>query len=167
MAAGGRCTPAAWEAPRLRPTAAAEAAADEVVRRVRPTEASERRRAEVVDYARSLVGAALGCEVRPVLSSPLAVLLLFVRFSSPLSASGLGVFVGRVGQFVVDVAWPDSTIDFLVVSYASDPGTSRDSRCCCFFPTICNSNFFAGYSLAVSFWPQFLYLLGFDRFPWI
>jgi hypothetical protein len=33
---------------------------------VRPTEASERRRAEVVDYARRLVGAALGCEVRTV-----------------------------------------------------------------------------------------------------
>lgn len=44
--------------------AVAGAAADEVVRRVRPTEASERRRAEVVDYARRLVGSAIGCEVR-------------------------------------------------------------------------------------------------------
>lgn len=44
--------------------ASAEVAAAEVVRRVQPTDASERRRAEVVDYARRIVGTALGCEVR-------------------------------------------------------------------------------------------------------
>ena len=67
MAAGGRGPLAPALAPEAVPaagTAAAGAAADEVVRRVRPTEASERRRAEVVDYARRLVGSALGCEVR-------------------------------------------------------------------------------------------------------
>jgi hypothetical protein len=46
--------------------AAAEVAAAEVVRRVQPTDASERRRAEVVDYARRIVGTALGCEVRRI-----------------------------------------------------------------------------------------------------
>lgn len=54
---------------------AAGAAADEVVRRVRPTEASERRRAEVVDYARRLVGSALGCEVFAFGSVPLKTYL--------------------------------------------------------------------------------------------
>lgn len=73
MAAGGRGKLAAAAAADAAPTAVpaggvavAGAAADEVVRRVRPTEASERRRAEVVDYARRLVGSALGCEVRSV-----------------------------------------------------------------------------------------------------
>jgi hypothetical protein len=68
MAAGGRGKLAPAEvAPAAFPSrglAVAGAAAGEVVRRVRPTEASERRRAEVVDYARRLVGSALGCEVR-------------------------------------------------------------------------------------------------------
>ena len=63
MAAGGRGKLAAAAADAA-PAAVAGAAADEVVHRVRPTEASERRRAEVVDYARRLVGSALGCEVR-------------------------------------------------------------------------------------------------------
>lgn len=72
MAAGGRGAPAPVPAPEAVPAggvAAAAAAADEVVRRVRPTEASERRRAEVVDYARRLVGSALGCEVRACVRS--------------------------------------------------------------------------------------------------
>jgi hypothetical protein len=49
---------------------AAEVAAAEVVRRVHPTDASERRRAQVVDYARRIVGTALGCEVRRLYPSP-------------------------------------------------------------------------------------------------
>lgn len=60
------------------PTAAmasAEVAAAEVVRRVQPTEASERRRAEVVDYARRIVGTALGCEVFVFGSVPLKTYL--------------------------------------------------------------------------------------------
>jgi hypothetical protein len=71
MAAGGRGKLAAAEDAAAVPAggvAVAGAAADEVVRRVRPTEASERRRADVVDYARRLVGSALGCEVRFVRS---------------------------------------------------------------------------------------------------
>ncbi|KAL6902041.1 hypothetical protein ACP4OV_004917 [Aristida adscensionis] len=56
-------------------SAAAAEAADEVVRRVQPTEASERRRAEVVDYARRLVGASLGCEVFAFGSVPLKTYL--------------------------------------------------------------------------------------------
>jgi len=64
MAAGGRGKLAAAAAVPAGAVAVAGAAADEVVRRVRPMEASERRRAEVVDYARRLVGSALGCEVR-------------------------------------------------------------------------------------------------------
>ncbi|XP_024312840.1 uncharacterized protein LOC100823912 isoform X3 [Brachypodium distachyon] len=55
--------------------AAAEAAAAEVVRRVQPTEASERRRAEVIDYARRIVGTALGCEVFAFGSVPLKTYL--------------------------------------------------------------------------------------------
>ncbi|KAL5219519.1 hypothetical protein ABZP36_020203 [Zizania latifolia] len=53
----------------------AAAAAAEVVRRVRPTVASERRRAGVVDYARRLVGGALGCEVFAYGSVPLKTYL--------------------------------------------------------------------------------------------
>ncbi|TKV96231.1 hypothetical protein SEVIR_9G416400v4 [Setaria viridis] len=78
MAAGGRGAPAPAPAPEAVPAggvAAAGAAADEVVRRVRPTEASERRRAEVVDYARRLVGSALGCEVLAFGSVPLKTYL--------------------------------------------------------------------------------------------
>ncbi|CAN6289519.1 unnamed protein product [Urochloa humidicola] len=76
MAAGGRGAPApAPEAVPAGGAAAAAAAADEVVRRVRPTEASERRRAEVVDYARRLVGSALGCEVLAFGSVPLKTYL--------------------------------------------------------------------------------------------
>ncbi|XP_062215662.1 uncharacterized protein LOC133916147 isoform X2 [Phragmites australis] len=79
--AGGRSTlAAAREAPGpaaipAGAVAAAEKAAAEVVRRVQPTEASERRRAEVVDYARRLVGAALGCEVFAFGSVPLKTYL--------------------------------------------------------------------------------------------
>ncbi|RLN41658.1 uncharacterized protein C2845_PM01G14340 [Panicum miliaceum] len=73
MAAGGR--EPAPEAVPAAAAAAAGAAADEVVRRVRPTEASERRRAEVVDYARRLVGSALGCEVLAFGSVPLKTYL--------------------------------------------------------------------------------------------
>jgi hypothetical protein len=112
MAAGGRRTPAA-PGPAADVPAVAIAAADEVVRRVRPTEASERRRAEVVDYARRLVGAALGCEVRTVPCSPLshgADSALFVSLFL-LPRIRVGVFVvGMVG----DSSWtsPDSVIDF-------------------------------------------------------
>nr|CAB3496018.1 unnamed protein product [Digitaria exilis] len=77
MAAGGRGAALA-PAPEAVPAggvAAAGAAADEVVRSVQPTEASERRRAEVVDYARRLVGAALGCEVFAFGSVPLKTYL--------------------------------------------------------------------------------------------
>ncbi|CAL4939266.1 unnamed protein product [Urochloa decumbens] len=74
MAAGGRGAPAPAPAPEAVPAGGA-AAADEVVRRVRPTEASERRRAEVVDYARRLVGSALGCEVLAFGSVPLKTYL--------------------------------------------------------------------------------------------
>ena len=45
-------------------------AAAEVVRRAQPTEDSERRRAGVIDYARKLIGAALGCEVSACIVSP-------------------------------------------------------------------------------------------------
>ncbi|KAM0877607.1 hypothetical protein ACQ4PT_035387 [Festuca glaucescens] len=55
--------------------AAAEVAAAEVVRRVHPTDASERRRAEVVEYARRIVGTALGCEVFVFGSVPLKTYL--------------------------------------------------------------------------------------------
>uniref|UniRef100_A0ACD5X2B9 Uncharacterized protein n=1 Tax=Avena sativa TaxID=4498 RepID=A0ACD5X2B9_AVESA len=55
--------------------ASAEVAAAEVVRRVQPTEASERRRAEVIDYARRIVGTALGCEVFVFGSVPLKTYL--------------------------------------------------------------------------------------------
>ncbi|KAM0829060.1 hypothetical protein ACQ4PT_067111 [Festuca glaucescens] len=55
--------------------AGAEVAAAEVVRRVQPTDASERRRAEVVDYARRIVGTALGCEVFVFGSVPLKTYL--------------------------------------------------------------------------------------------
>ncbi|XBI71441.1 hypothetical protein VPH35_065662 [Triticum aestivum] len=55
--------------------ASAEVAAAEVVRRVQPTDASERRRAEVVDYARRIVGTALGCEVFVFGSVPLKTYL--------------------------------------------------------------------------------------------
>lgn len=79
MAAGWRgklapadVAPAAFPS---RGLAVAGAAAGEVVRRVRPTEASERRRAEVVDYARRLVGSALGCEVFAFGSVPLKTYL--------------------------------------------------------------------------------------------
>lgn len=91
MAAGGKSAPAPGPAA----LAAAEAAAGEVLRRVRPTEASERRRAEVVDYARRLVGAALGCEVRPVLSAlPCALHLRVPSFASLPSRLRRVVFVG-------------------------------------------------------------------------
>lgn len=75
------------------PTAAmasAEVAAAEVVRRVQPTEASERRRAEVVDYARRIVGTALGCEVRAL--SPL-------RFAKR-SPAAPPCFLSSVSSFV-------------------------------------------------------------------
>ncbi|XP_066391661.1 uncharacterized protein [Miscanthus floridulus] len=75
MAAGGRGKLAAAAAVPAGAVAVAGAAADEVVRRVRPMEASERRRAEVVDYARRLVGSALGCEVFAFGSVPLKTYL--------------------------------------------------------------------------------------------
>uniref|UniRef100_A0ACD5XKC9 Uncharacterized protein n=1 Tax=Avena sativa TaxID=4498 RepID=A0ACD5XKC9_AVESA len=55
--------------------ASAEVAAAEVVRRVQPTEASERRRAQVIEYARRIVGTALGCEVFVFGSVPLKTYL--------------------------------------------------------------------------------------------
>jgi hypothetical protein len=61
------------------------------VRRVQPTDASERRRAEVVDYARRIVGTALGCEVRRIslpFRETLAIFPLF--FSSSVTAPCFG-----------------------------------------------------------------------------
>ncbi|CAM0873084.1 unnamed protein product [Alopecurus aequalis] len=55
--------------------ASAEVAAAEVVRRVQPTEASESRRADVIDYARRIIGTALGCEVFLFGSVPLKTYL--------------------------------------------------------------------------------------------
>jgi hypothetical protein len=59
---------------------------------------------------------------------------------------------------------PDSATD-LLVSYASDPGTSRDSRGCFFLLSVP-----VKISLGLRWrlvWPRFLYSLVFHRFPWV
>jgi hypothetical protein len=59
---------------------------------------------------------------------------------------------------------PDSATD-LLVSYASDPGTSRDSRGCFFLLSVP-----VKISLDLRWrlvWPRFLYSLVFHRFPWV
>ncbi|GJN07939.1 hypothetical protein PR202_ga25815 [Eleusine coracana subsp. coracana] len=134
MAAGGRgvlATAAGREAPgpAAWAVAAAEEAAAEVVRRVRPTVASERRRAEVVDYARRLIGSALGCEVRALVSPALLSFALlsfspdicaFVRlFASPFSA--LGVFA--YGSVPLKTYLPDGDIDLTILGNTSHDST--------------------------------------------
>ncbi|GJN31401.1 hypothetical protein PR202_gb19796 [Eleusine coracana subsp. coracana] len=126
MAAGGRAvlaTAARREAPGA--VAAAEEAAAEVVRRVRPTDASERRRAEVVDYARRLIGSALGCEVRALLSPDICA---FVRlFASPFSALGVGFssagWVFAYGSVPLKTYLPDGDIDLTILGNTSHDST--------------------------------------------